>query len=367
MKISIIAAALLVAQTSICAAQDKFQISGKMSANGRVVLSYTDENGKDKSDTAVIKQGKFSFAGTTAYGNKSYLSMLPDTGKRRSQDWQEFYLEKGKYTVSGKDSMATAVIKGSQAQKDFAEYNSWMGTKPKEWRQIAQRAQKAMSTKDTAAMTQIRAEAKPLYAAMEATLDSFILTHPASYVALDLIFTEKSSVIDPAVFDKYYSKLTPEVLASFTGKKLTAKYDKARQISIGKTFDFTQQDTSGVDFKLSSLRGKYVLVDFWASWCGPCRAENPNVLSAYNKLKGRNFEVVAISLDDSRRAWLGAVVKDGLPWKQVSDLKGWKNDVAVKYGITAVPQNLLVDPNGVIIAKNLRGEGLYDELDKLLK
>jgi len=366
MKIKMIAAAL-VCFASVSVAQDKFQINGKMSATGRVVLSYTDANGKDKSDTAVIKQGKFSFAGVTAYGNRSYVALLPDTGKRHSQDWQEFYLEKGKYTITGTDSIATAVIKGGQAQQDYVQYNTWMGTKPKEWRVIVTRAQKAMKEKDTVELEKIRTVARVLQASMESTLDSFIFTHPDSYVSGNLVLENRTAVIDPAEFDKYYSKLSPRVLSSFTGQKITSKYDKARQISIGKSFDFTQQDTSGVDFKLSSLRGKYVLVDFWASWCAPCRAENPNVLSAYNRLKDRNFEVVAVSLDESRRAWLGAVVKDGLPWKQVSDLKGWKNDVAVKYGITAVPQNLLIDPNGVIVAKNLRGEGLYDELDKLIK
>jgi peroxiredoxin len=352
---------LLLLPAGFCMAQDSFQISGKLSAEGKVILNYVNQEGKRANDTVLLKDGKFIFNGTTAFANKAYLSV------EKKSDYQEFYLEKGKYKVIGKDSLSNAEITGTQSQRDYLQYNAWMGTMPAQWKVFIQRAQKVIAAKDTAALTLIQVEARVLHARMEATLDSFVFSHPDSYVSLDLINENKTSVIDPKVFDPYYTALSKRVLASFTGKKLTEKYDKARQVSIGKAFDFTQQDTTGKPFTLSSLKGKYVLVDFWASWCAPCRAENPNLLKSYNQLKARNFEVVAISLDENRNAWLKAVEKDGLPWMQVSDLKGWKNEVATKYGITAVPQNLLIDPNGVIIAKNLRGEQLYTELDKLIK
>ena len=110
-----------------------------------------------------------------------------------------------------------------------------------------------------------------------------------------------------------------------------------------------------------------MLIDFWASWCGPCRAENPNVKKAYEKFRGKNFEILAVSLDNKKDAWLKAIADDGLPWLHVSDLKGWKNEVAVQYNVQAVPQNWLVDPNGVIIAKNMRGEELEKKLEELVK
>jgi peroxiredoxin len=261
--------------------------------------------------------------------------------------------------------MNKAKISGTQVQSDYLAYDAQIGGLLAQWRDISQRAMKVL--KDSVALKAIQAEAKPLHAKIEATLDSFIFSHPDSYVTLDLVNDNKTSVIEPETFDKYYTALSPRVMNSFTGKKMTAKYEKARQTFVGKAFDFSQQDTLGKTFTLSSLRGKYVLIDFWASWCGPCRAENPNLVKAYAQLKDKNFEVVGISLDENKTAWTKAIEKDGLPWIHVSDLKGWKNDVAVKYGVTAVPQNVLIDPKGVIIAKNLRGEELTAKLSQLIK
>ncbi|CAM4222086.1 Thiol-disulfide isomerase or thioredoxin [Pedobacter westerhofensis] len=156
-------------------------------------------------------------------------------------------------------------------------------------------------------------------------------------------------------------------MSRFADLKLATEYAKAIQLSIGKTLDFTQTDDKGNEFKLSSLKGKYVLVDFWASWCVPCRAENPNLLKAYHALKDKKFEIVGISLDETKASWLKAVAYDGMPWVQVSDLKGFKNDVAVKFGITAIPQNVLINPEGVIIAKNLRGEDVLNQLSASVK
>jgi len=133
--------------------------------------------------------------------------------------------------------------------------------------------------------------------------------------------------------------------------------------------DFTQNDTEGNPVKLSSFRGKYVLVDFWASWCGPCRAENPNVVNAFNQYKDKGFTVLGVSLDDEKgkQKWLDAIKKDGLTWTHVSDLKYWNNEVSKAYGIRSIPQNVLLDPNGVIIGKNLRGKALLDKLAEILK
>ncbi len=126
-------------------------------------------------------------------------------------------------------------------------------------------------------------------------------------------------------------------------------------------------DVGGKQVALSSFKGKYVLVDFWASWCGPCRAENPVVLGAYNKYKERNFTILGVSLDNNKENWIKAIVKDGLPWQQVSDLKGWSSTAAAKYGVRSIPANFLVGPDGVILAKNLRGPQLEEKLEEVLK
>ena len=131
--------------------------------------------------------------------------------------------------------------------------------------------------------------------------------------------------------------------------------------------DFTMNDVNDKPFSLSQLRGQYVLVDFWASWCGPCRDENPNVVAMYNKYKNKNFTVLGVSLDRNKASWLEAIAQDKLAWKQISDLKEWSSIAVPLYGIEGIPYNVLVDPQGKIIATDLRGEGLESTLAKILK
>ena len=375
MKLNKIFTLLLVLSTVSTIAQEKFQITGKLSRsvkNKMAVLSYKDSEGKEAKDSAIVKKGKFVISGFTApYAYKAYLSLIPsvkDTTKRQA-DFQEFYLESGKYKVMGTDSMASASITGTQAQSDYNQYNAKTKALLTQFKDITQRFSKVYyaKVKDTVAIKAIQTEAKPVYAKIDAAIDSFIFSHPDSYVTLDLISENKTAVIDPETFGRYYDPLSKRVLASPTGLTLTAKYDKARKIAIGKSVDFTQPDADGKEFKLSSLRGKYVLVDFWASWCVPCRAENPHLLKAYKELKDKGFEIVGVSLDETKAAWQNAVKHDGMPWIQVSDLKGFKTDIAVQYGITAIPQNFLINPEGVIVAKNLRGEDVNEKIAAFIK
>jgi peroxiredoxin len=131
--------------------------------------------------------------------------------------------------------------------------------------------------------------------------------------------------------------------------------------------DFTMNDLDGKPFSLSQLKGKYVLVDFWASWCGPCRGENPNVVAAYNKFKNKNFTILGVSLDENKQKWLDAIKADGLEWKHISDLKQWSSAAVPLYGFDGIPYNVLIDPTGKIIATELRGDALIRTLEEILK
>ncbi|MBB2148303.1 redoxin domain-containing protein [Pedobacter sp. LMG 31462] len=163
---------------------------------------------------------------------------------------------------------------------------------------------------------------------------------------------------------RLYNLIPDSLKANSYGKELKSII----ALYVGKTApDFSQLDTAGAEISLSQFRGKYVLIDFWASWCGPCRKENPNLVDAIKKNSHKNLEVISVSLDDKREPWIAAIKKDGLgSWKHISDLKGWKNQIAKRYKVRSIPCNFLIDPDGKIIAKNLRGETFPTELSKLI-
>ena len=274
-----------------------------------------------------------------------------------------FFIEPGHITITkSTDPARSYVISGSQTQRDAETLGA-------ELENINNQQNEAYSTAAKETAEEKAALAKKIQAfreQKEAKATEFVISHPKSFYSLYLV-ASRTSYADYNELKALYDKLDNSLKLTDSGKKLTHKIELLAKCRIGSPMiDFVQRDTSGHPVKFNSFKGKYVLIDFWASWCGPCRKENPNVLKAYNAYKEKGFTVLGISLDDKAANWKKAIRDDQMPWTQLSDLKGWKNELAINFGIESIPRNILVDPSGKIVAKDLRGKELEDKLKELL-
>jgi peroxiredoxin len=362
---------------SIFAQSESFTVKGtvgKLNSPSKVYLSYR-QNKTVITDSASIKNGMFELKGQVSNPVKAKL-VLDHAGKGlqslRTPDFVELYLEKGFISLISKDSVYNAVVVGSVVNDDNRKLTEKLATAKNKMKVMMAEYYAAPDEKKKS--KEFQDETEKRYNAITKEIQeiesAFIRDNPNSYVSLDIIKNTGGSIPNVEVLDSLFKSLTETIRNSSAGKELSERIDKLKLVAVGAIApDFTQMTPENQPVKLSDFKGKYVLIDFWASWCGPCRAENPNVVKVYNQYKDNGFTVLGISLDNEkgRDAWLKAINKDQLTWTQVSDLKGWYNEVAALYSVKAVPQNFLIDPNGKIIAKNLRGEELAAKLKEIIK
>ncbi len=314
----------------------------------------------DVLSTDYSKNGKFTLFGSV---NDADLYQLSFIGRTEVAD---VFLTNEKLTVTGDvKSLKKVAFAGSSAQKDYELFNTKFDAIKDKLGKLVNTINQASEGRQRDSLIKVfeRNKAKVLQ-----QLDEFIAAKPSSPVTPFAVFVTSPVNPDINALEERYNKLTAAAKKTFYGREVE-KVIAGAKIGLEGTqaVDFIQNDTTGKPVSLSSFKGKYVLVDFWASWCGPCRLENPNVVDAYNTFKNKNFTVLGISLDQHRDKWIQAIYADNLTWTHVSDLKYWQNEAAQLYRISGIPANMLVDPNGKIIGRNLRGEALYTKLQQVLK
>ncbi|HEX8378758.1 MAG TPA: TlpA disulfide reductase family protein [Pedobacter sp.] len=356
---------ILFGNSSFCQAQEheNFSVSGSIvGANGKQIYLFNGRDSLATSRSTFIKDGKFEFKGRFNGDPELYILQMADKAQ-----YLEFLLSNSAIKVEAKaDGLKGARITGCVDDSLRRVFNGLLfGKNNRDLEIVSDRLSAADLTTDSTVILKERKRA--LEQEQNRIVSSFIQSHPKSY----------ASVLALAMFIEYFPVKESEANLALiraqgkTYKKLgeiEARLNLIKELEVGKVAKyFSQLDTAGREVNLSSFTGKYVLLDFWASWCGPCLKENAYLAKVFQQFKHQNFTIISVSLDKKRDQWLRAIKSGNLSWTQLSDLNGWDNSVAKLYDVNIIPANFLIDPKGKIVAKNLKGVDIEERLRLLYK
>ena len=364
---------VIAAIVSSCSTEPKiphYVIKGKMTGGDSVtILLQKREAGKFVAlDSAVVKNGEFVIkGGSVEYPDRVYMNQKNKRGSL------VFFLENSDLTITGNvDSLSKAKVIGSKTQDEFMAYEASLKPFDIKMSQLDAEYEAVKKTEDKVKIAEFEKTSEEKFSGLEAEQNDFnkkfIKEHPASYI-IPSVLNNLSYGMEATEIESFIGMIDTAVAKVAIIKDLKARVAVMKTVAIGqKAPDFTQNDVNDKPIALSSKIGKskLLLIDFWASWCGPCRAENPNVVKIYNQYKTKGFDVFGVSLDRKKEDWLKAIEKDQLTWTHVSDLKYWSNDAAKLYAVNSIPASFLLDESGTIIARNLRGEALANKVKELL-
>ncbi len=356
---------LIVFAFSACnSGSKKYTIKGTLTGvdSGKVYLIKAQEGQPLVIDTVDVVKNSFELKGSAGLPEMHYLRL------NDREFFAQFFLENGKITVvANKDSLRNTKIAGSKTNDLFNVYIAEIERLNKDYAGLKQQYDQAMMKGDVEAANKAKIDVEAMMENMNVFARNFISENRTSMVAPFIYLSQFINEASSEELDTIVKLFPVEFAESVYLKEINRIAQEKKKTANGSLApDFTMNDPNGNPVRLSSFRGKYLLIDFWASWCAPCRQENPNVVRIYAQFKDNGFEMLGVSLDQDKESWLKAIADDQLTWTHVSDLKYWQNEVAVLYGIQSIPQTILLDKEGKIIAKNLRGADLEAKLTELL-